>query len=86
MEIVLHGIGVSPGIGIGPALTFDVQSLEIPRYEIADAAAEIDKILAALNESVGPDNLIALAESLPKELANIAQGKFDPRKHPSDVA
>ncbi len=40
MEIVLRGIGVSPGIAIGPALTFGVQTLDIPKYTIEDPAAE----------------------------------------------
>ena len=54
MEIVLHGIGVSPGIGIGPALTFDVQSLEIPRYEAPDKAAEVARFNVAV-EAVRKD-------------------------------
>jgi hypothetical protein len=47
---------------------------------------EIDKILSGEAGAVALDNLIALAECLPKELANIAAGKLDPRRHSSDVA
>ena len=48
MEIALRGIGVSPGIGIGPALAFDVHTLDIPRYQTEDKAAE----LARFNKAV----------------------------------
>lgn len=51
-----------------------------------DLGGEVDKILSELAGAVASDNLIALAEALPKELAGIAQGKLDPRQHPSDVA
>jgi hypothetical protein len=70
----------------GGAAAILVDGLARIREIAPDAAEEIDKILAALNEAIGPDNLIALAESLPKELANIAQGKLDPRKQPSNLA
>ena len=43
MEIALRGIGVSPGIAIGPALPFGVHSLDIPRYAVDDKAAELDR-------------------------------------------
>jgi hypothetical protein len=49
-------------------------------------AVEIDQMLTVLATSIVPGNLISLAEALPKELANIAAGNLDPRKHPSDVA
>lgn len=49
-------------------------------------AGEVDKILAELSTAIEPDNLIALAEALPRELVNIAQGTIDPRRHPSDTA
>jgi len=48
VEIALRGIGVSPGIGIGPALAFDVHTLDIPRYQTEDKAAE----LARFNKAV----------------------------------
>ena len=48
MEIALRGIGVSPGIGIGPALAFDVHTLDIPHYQTEDKAAE----LARFNKAV----------------------------------
>ncbi|HEO69743.1 MAG TPA: phosphoenolpyruvate--protein phosphotransferase [Candidatus Hydrogenedentes bacterium] len=43
MEIALQGIGVSPGIAVGPALPYDVQTLDIPKYEIADTDAELER-------------------------------------------
>ena len=49
MEITLHGIGVSPGIVIGPALAYGVQSLDIPKYEVADTEAELKRLKKALD-------------------------------------
>ncbi|GMW03544.1 MAG: phosphoenolpyruvate-protein phosphotransferase [Candidatus Hydrogenedentota bacterium] len=40
MEIALRGIGVSPGIAIGPAVTFGLRSIEVPRYRIDNIDAE----------------------------------------------
>jgi len=54
VEIVLRGIGVSPGIGIGPALPFDVHTLEVPRYPIDDVTAEMHRFQAAV-ETVRKD-------------------------------
>ena len=51
-----------------------------------DFAASIEGIIAKLEAAVPVANLIAVAEALPKEIANIAQGKIDPRQHPSDAA
>ena len=51
MEIALRGIGVSPGIGIGPALAFDVHTLEIPRYKPEDKAAELARFNAAVDSA-----------------------------------
>ena len=55
MEIALRGIGVSPGIGIGPALAFDVHTLDIPRYQTEDKAAELarfDKAVDAVRKDL----------------------------------
>jgi len=49
VEIVLHGEGVSPGIAIGPALTFRVTSIEVTRRTIAapeDEIARFDRAVA----------------------------------------
>jgi len=67
----------------GPAL---VKLLEKVREAMPDLAPEIDKILVELAAAVSPENLVALAEALPRELANITQGQIDPRRHPNDVA
>ncbi|NUM55735.1 MAG: phosphoenolpyruvate--protein phosphotransferase [Candidatus Hydrogenedentes bacterium] len=50
MEIVLHGDGVSPGIAIGPALTFRVNSIEVSRTKIKNADAEIARFDRAVTE------------------------------------
>lgn len=44
MEIALRGVGVSPGIAIGPALIFGIQNLDIPKYPIQDAEAELRRL------------------------------------------
>ena len=54
MEIALRGIGVSPGIGIGPALAFDVRPVEITRAPVEDKAAELARFDFAV-ESVRKD-------------------------------
>ncbi len=48
MEITLQGIGVSPGIAIGPALVFDVAHCVVPRYTVEDAAAELARLDGAI--------------------------------------
>ncbi len=57
MEIALRGIGVSPGVAIGPALNFGVRSLDVPKYQITDSDAErarfnraVDSVRAELQE------------------------------------
>ncbi|MBX7257535.1 MAG: phosphoenolpyruvate--protein phosphotransferase [Candidatus Hydrogenedentes bacterium] len=48
MEIALRGIGVSPGIAIGPALTFGVKGLEIPKFTIDNVQEELARFEHAL--------------------------------------
>jgi phosphotransferase system enzyme I (PtsI) len=50
VEIVLHGDGVSPGIAIGPALTFRVSSVEVSRTSITNPEAEIARFDRAVAE------------------------------------
>ena len=55
MEIALRGIGVSPGIAIGPALTFNVQNLDVPKYTVDDPGAELerfDRAIAAVHRDL----------------------------------
>ena len=55
MEIALKGIGVSPGIAIGTAVTHGVRSLDIPRFEIGDPEAELarlDKAIASVKSDL----------------------------------
>ncbi len=51
MESVLRGIGVSPGIAIGPALIFSKSRWEAPCYEITDPGAEMGRFNAALENA-----------------------------------
>lgn len=51
MEITLRGIGVSPGIAIGPALRFNVGAYDVPRYTVEDTAAEVARLERALEET-----------------------------------
>jgi len=63
-----------------------VAVLNRAKAALPDLAPEVDKIITELNTAISANNLVALAEALPKEIANIAQGKLDPRDHPSDAA
>lgn len=53
---------------------------------VPDLAPTAQRLLIALNSAVSAENLAALATALPKEIADIASGKLDPREHPSDSA
>ena len=75
MEIALRGIGVSPGIAIGPALTFGVQSLDIPKYSIKDCDAELKRFYEA-TEAARVD-LQRLRDQTVKELGPRHAGIFD---------
>lgn len=48
MEILLQGIGVSPGIAIGPALGYGVRALDVPKHAIDDVAGEQARFRTAL--------------------------------------
>lgn len=55
MEIKLRGIGVSPGVAVGPAVPFHVETFDIPRYMIADTEAELtrfDEAVAHVREKL----------------------------------
>lgn len=51
MEITLRGIGVSPGIAIGPSCLYQVQTLNVARYTVADPAAEISRFREAVEKA-----------------------------------
>ncbi len=51
METTLRGIGISPGIGIGPALVFDVSRFEVPHYAIQEAGPELQRLEKAIEET-----------------------------------
>ncbi len=41
MEVLLRGIGVGPGVAIGPALVLGAPSLDVPKYRAADPQKEL---------------------------------------------
>jgi hypothetical protein len=49
-----------------------------------DLADAINKLIDELLAVVDQNNLVRLATVLPAEIANIAQGKIDPKDHASD--
>ena len=59
--------------------------LNAAKAAVPDLAGKVDPILALLDEPVSQANLVALAEALPAEIANIATGHLDPRFHPGDA-
>ncbi len=52
-EIRLKGIGVSPGIAIGPARTFHLRSLDVQPRAITDPAGELKRFDQAVSETRG---------------------------------
>jgi len=48
VEISLRGIGVSPGIAIGPVLPFGLTGLEVPKYQVEDKEAELRRFHDAM--------------------------------------
>lgn len=63
-----------------------IEILRAAAEKFPDYAAEITDIIAKIEAAIPQSNLIAIAEALPREIANIAQGNLDPRDHPSDLA
>lgn len=51
MESVLRGIGVSPGIAIGPAIPFGEHRFEIPRYTVENVAEELERLEQAVQKT-----------------------------------
>jgi hypothetical protein len=51
-----------------------------------DLAPAINKLIDDLLAVVSQDNLVRLATVLPREIADIFQGKIDPRDNPSNLA
>ena len=51
LEIALRGIGVSPGIAIGPVRTFHVKSFDVPPKPIDDPDAELARFDEAIDAS-----------------------------------
>jgi hypothetical protein len=50
-----------------------------------DLAPKARELSAALAEAVSLDNLTSLAAALPREIADIAQGKIKGKPHPGDL-
>lgn len=51
-----------------------------------DLAPAGESLLAELNAAITADGLVALAEKLPAQIANIGHGQLDPRDSPSNAA
>lgn len=51
METTLRGIGVSPGIAIGPVVVFGDDRVEIPKYTVSDVVHELDRFEKALEST-----------------------------------
>lgn len=48
MEFAIQGIGVSPGIAIGPVLIFNAGRCDVPEYPIEDTGAEQERLNQAI--------------------------------------
>jgi hypothetical protein len=68
--------------GAGASLILLLEEIARKMPDLAPAAHEWIKLL---NSAATQANLIALAEALPRELANIGQGIIQPKDHPSDA-
>lgn len=62
-----------------------VDLLESVADRLPDLAPTAQGWANALRQTATTENLVALATALPKEIADIAQGKVDPKDHPSDA-
>lgn len=51
MESILRGIGVSPGIAIGPAILFGQDRFEVPKYEVDNPAEELKRFEQAVSKT-----------------------------------
>lgn len=51
MESVLRGIGVSPGIAIGPAILFGQDRFDVPKYKVDDPAEELKRFELAVSKT-----------------------------------
>jgi len=50
MEVLLRGIGVGPGVAIGPALLLGASSIDVPKYRATDPAKELARFDTAVAE------------------------------------
>ncbi len=51
METVLHGIGVSPGIAVAPALVFAKSQCEVPEYSVGEPGTEWRRFQEAVEKT-----------------------------------
>ena len=66
VELTLRGIGVSPGVAIGPACRYHVQSFEVTQYAITDVPAETERLNLAAEQA--RNDLKELIEQTQEEL------------------
>lgn len=66
MEVTLKGMGVSPGVAIGPAVLFNLEWFAIPKYEVFNPGPELARLDIALEATRG--DLTELYERTSTEL------------------
>lgn len=60
MELTIRGVGVSPGIAIGPVFLLGPRRLDVPKFEVDDAAAELERFEKAVEKV--RDDLVQIKE------------------------
>lgn len=71
---------------LGGSLPNLIQLLESVAVNAPDLAPKAREWIEALNGVAGPANLANVATAVVRELADIGQGKLNPKNHPSDAA
>ena len=77
LEQTYVGIPASPGMAIGEAFLFESLALEIPRYQAADALAELDRLQKAREQAALEIDSILRAAN---QMGLSAAGVFDAHK------
>ncbi len=65
MEVLLRGIGVGPGVAIGPALVLGASSLDVPKYRASDPQKELarfDQAVAEVRKEINATKLRTVEE------------------------
>lgn len=75
MEQTLRGIGVSPGIAIGPAFLFDARRMDVPRYAIDNPEAELARVDRAFQST--REDLVRLHRHTTAQLGKVHADIFN---------